>query len=223
MKILFLGTGAADFPSEKAGVNGFRRTSSALIDEQILIDPGPWVMDAIKEYGVDATKIKYILNTHLHSDHFCQDTLASLTALGAEFVETKDKDVIELDNYTIEAYKGNHTIDVCHFMIKSQGKCLFYALDGAWLQYGEIRAIWKNKPDLAVFDATVGFVEKDWRVFEHNNLNMVIEMKKSIDTDIKKYVISHMAYTLHTDHDTLAREMEKHQIITAYDGLELDV
>ena len=147
---------------------------------------------------------------------------AELESLGAKFIETKDKDVLSLDEYTVEAYKGNHTISVCHFIIKDKEKCLFYALDGAWLQYEEIRAVWKNKPDLAVFDATVGFVEKDWRVFEHNNLNMVIEMKKSIDRDIKKYVISHMAYTLHTDHDTLSAEMEKHGIVTAYDGLELE-
>ena len=222
MKILFLGTGAADFPQDKQGVKGFRRTSSLLIDEKILIDPGPWVRDAVEEFGVDVSKIKYILNTHNHSDHYCQDTVDYLVAQGAIFIETKDKDIISLDDYTIEAYKGNHTVPVCHFMIKNGHTCLFYGLDGAWLQYEEICAIWKNKPDLAVFDATVGFIEKDWRVFEHNNLNMVIEMKKSIDQDIKKYVISHMAYTLHTDHDTLTKEMAKHGILTAYDGMEIE-
>ena len=222
MKILFLGTGAADFPASKEGVVGFRRTSSALIDGMILIDPGPWIRDAILEYGVDVKKIKYVLNTHRHSDHFNEEALAFLVKNGADFIETKDKDVLSLGDYTIEAYKGNHTIDVCHFIIKNQNSCLFYGLDGAWLQYGEIHAIWKNKPDLAVFDATVGFIEKDWRVFEHNNLNMVIEIKKSIDKDIKKYVISHMAYTLHTDHETLSKEMEKHGIVTAFDGMEIE-
>ncbi len=222
MKILFLGTGAADFPADKTGVIGFRRTASALIDEKILIDPGPWVRDAIEEYGVNVKKIKYILNTHRHSDHFCQETVNYLVENGAQFVETKDKDVLNLDGYEIEAYKGNHTVEVCHFIIKNGGTCLFYGLDGAWLQYEEIRAIWKNKPDLAVFDATVGFQEKDWRVFEHNNLSMVIEMKKSIDQDIKKYVISHMAHTLHSDHEALSREMAKHNITAAYDGLEIE-
>ena len=141
---------------------------------------------------------------------------------GACFFDIKAGERTSVGEYYIEAYKGNHTIDVCHFIIKKEGKCLFYALDGAWLLYEEICAIWKNKPDIAVFDATVGFIEKDWRVFEHNNLNMVIEMKKSIGKDIKKYVISHMAYTLHTDHDTLSKEMEKHDIITAYDGMEIE-
>ena len=222
MKILFLGTGAADFPNDKTGVDGFRRTSSALIDGTLLIDPGPWVCDALEEYGVNPAEIKYILNTHRHNDHYCQKTVDFLVSHGAEFVETKDKDVLVLGEHQIEAYKGSHTIPVCHFIIKNGGTCLFYGLDGAWLEYDEIRAIWKNKPDLAVFDATVGFIEKDWRVFEHNNLNMVIEMKKSIDKDIKKYVISHMAYTLHSDHETLSREMESHGIVTAYDGLTIE-
>ena len=222
MKILFLGTGAADFPEKREGVDGFRHTSSALIDDTILIDPGPWVQDAIEEYGVDVKKIKYILNTHTHSDHYCEKTVEYLVSNGASFLQMSGGDVIDVDIYRIEAYKGNHTVPVCHFIIKSGDTCLFYGLDGAWLQYEEIRAIWKHKPDLAVFDATVGFIEKDWRVFEHNNLNMVIEMKKSIDKDIKKYVISHMAYTLHTDHNTLTAEMEKHGIVTAYDGMTIE-
>ena len=38
MKILFLGTGAADWPAEKpAGCKEFRRLSSALIDDVLLI------------------------------------------------------------------------------------------------------------------------------------------------------------------------------------------
>ena len=222
MKILFLGTGAADFPESKDGVMGFRRTSSALIDEVLLIDPGPWVMDAILEFKVDISKIKYIINTHRHSDHYCEKTVDLLTKQGAKFIEIRAKEKINLDGYVIEAYAGNHTIDVCHFMIKDGEKCLYYALDGAWLMYEEIKAIWENKPDLAVFDATIGFLEKDWRTFEHNNLNMVIEMKNNIGKDIKKYVISHMAYTLHKSHEELSNDMEKHGIITAYDGLEIE-
>ena len=220
MKILFLGTGAADFPQEKC--ENFRRTSSALIDDTILIDPGPWVLDAISEYGVDIKKIKYVLITHYHDDHFNKDTFSYLQTQGATHIEIKPNDTVEIDGYKITALKGNHTIPVCHYIVEKDGKRMFYGLDGAWLQYEEIDAIWKKGVDLAVFDATVGFVNGDWRIFEHNNLNMVLEMKKSINTAIKKYVISHMAYTLHTDHKTLASEMEKHGIITAYDGLSLE-
>ena len=223
MKIQFLGTGAADFPPEMKGKDGFRKCSSALIDEALLIDPGPHIKDAICEYGIDVSKIKYVINTHRHSDHFNKESLDYLLKHGAEFIETKAQSTYNVSEYEIIALPSNHTMECCHFIIKSGDKCLFYGLDGAWLQYQEIREIWKNKPDLAVLDGTVGFIEKDWRVFEHNNMNMVIEMKKSIDKDIKKYVISHMAYTLHTDHSTLEKEMSRYGIDVAYDGMVVEV
>ena len=221
MKILFLGTGAADFPQEKC--ENFRRTSSALIDDTFLIDPGPWVLDAINEFKVDIKKIKYVLVTHYHDDHFNEDTLKFLENQGAKLLTIQCGSEIEIDGYKIMSLKGNHTIPVCHFIFEKDEKRLFYGLDGAWLQFEEIDAIWTRGVDLAVFDATIGFVEGDWRVFEHNSLNMVLEMKKSINKSIKKYVISHMAYTLHTDHDTLEKEMKKHGITVAYDGLTLKI
>ena len=122
MKILFLGTGAADFPERKEGVSGFRRTASALVDGVLLIDPGPWVLDAIKEYGVDDKSIKYIINTHRHGDHYSQSTVDFLLSAGAQFVDIKAGEKITLGDYYIEAYKGNHTIDVCHFIIKDGEK-----------------------------------------------------------------------------------------------------
>lgn len=219
MKILFLGTGAADYTGNE---KEFRRNSSALIDDIILIDPNSYVLDAIKEYNVDISKIKYILNTHKHSDHYNEDTLNYLVSKGAIFIETKPDDIIDLGKYRILAFRGNHTVPTCHFIIEYEDKRMFYGLDGGWLLHEEVNAIWKKGVDLAVFDATVGFVEGDYRIFEHTSLNMILDMKKSINTAIKRYVISHMAYTLHTDHKTLEAEMKKHGIITAYDGLEIN-
>lgn len=100
---------------------------------------------------------------------------------------------------------------------------MFYGLDGAWLLYDEIQAIKKFMPDFAVFDATIGDIDGDYRIFEHNNLNMVLEMKKSLENYIGRFCISHMARTLHTDHETLSEKMKKHNIITAYDGLEIEI
>ena len=220
MKILFLGTGAADYTGNE---KEFRKNSSALIDDTILIDPNFYVPQAIKEYNVDVGRIKYVLNTHKHSDHFNEDTLSYLVSQGATFIDTKPNDKIEIDGYTILALRGNHTIPTCHFIIEKDGKRMFYGLDGAWLLFEEIDAIWSRGVDLAVFDATIGFTSGDWRVFEHTSLNMLLEMKKSINTAIKKYVISHMAYTLHTDHSTLEKEMSRYGIDVAYDGMVVEM
>lgn len=97
-----------------------------------------------------------------------------------------------------------------------------YCLDGAWLTYEEYEAIQNQKVDLGVFDATIGFVDGDVRIFEHNNLNMVIEMKKTLSENIKRFCISHMAYTLHDEHEKLVRDMKKHNIDVAYDGMIIE-
>ena len=62
MKIFFLGTGAADWPLERpADYKEFRRLSSAVIDDTLLIDPGPQVLEALDTYG--KPDVKYIINT----------------------------------------------------------------------------------------------------------------------------------------------------------------
>ena len=78
-------------------------------------------------------------------------------------------------------------------------------------------------PDYAVFDATIGMCDGDYRIFEHNNLKMVLEMQKSLKPYIKKFCISHMARTLHTDHQALCENMKSYNIEVAYDGLEVEI
>lgn len=226
MKITFLGTGAADWPlKRREGMVEFRRLSSALIDDVLLIDPGPQVPDALKEYEKKATDIKYIINTHKHKDHYSAETVAYLEEYGAKLFDLSCGNVIEIGGYTIRAYAGNHSTceKTVHFIITNGDRTLFYGLDGAWLLYDEVQAIKKFQPDFAVLDATIGDVDGDYRIFEHNNLNMVLEMKKTLAPYIEKFCISHMARTLHTDHNTLCERMKSHDVIVAYDGLETEI
>lgn len=224
MKITFLGTGAADWPASKPKDSAeHRRYSSVLIDDVLLIDPGPQVIDALDEYGINPKRIEYIINTHKHGDHFCPETVKQLTAEGAVFYELSAGESTKVGNYMINAYKANHSTceKTVHFIIKDGPDTLFYGLDGAWLLYEEFQAIKKFKPDLVVLDATIGEVDGDYRVFEHNNINMVIELKKSLNPYVKKFCISHMAKNLHGDFSVLSKKMKKHNIIVAYDGLTM--
>ncbi len=224
MKLLFLGTGAADWPLVKpAGNAEFRRLSSALIDDCFLIDPGPQVLESLQTHGKDTAAIQYILNTHPHSDHFNQDTLDTLTQHGAKFIAFYPSETKQVGPYTVTAVAGNHGTcqDTLHYIIEDPcGKRLFYGLDGAWLLYEEVAAIQKNGVDLAVLDATIGDVPGDYRIFEHNNLNMVLEIKQTLAPYVRRFAISHMARTLHTDHQTLAATMAAKGVEVAYDGWE---
>ena len=82
MRITFLGTAAATaFPLAfcscpacsagwERGGKDFRRRSSVVIDEDMIIDLGPDIMTAAFDFGLDLRKIRFWLQTHAHSDHF---------------------------------------------------------------------------------------------------------------------------------------------------------
>ena len=225
MKLQFLGTGAADWVEKGDYGEEFRRNASALVDDVLLIDPGPWVPDAVETFGVDAAKVKYIINTHRHRDHYNEETLAFFTGKGAQFVPLAAGETTQLGPYTVQALAGNHATctGTVHFIISDGEKRLFYGLDGAWLLYEEYRALKENPVDYAVLDATVGHKEGDFRIFEHNNLRMVAEMQLTLAPYVGRFCISHMARTLHTDHAELAADMARLGIETARDGMVVEI
>ena len=85
MKLLFLGTGAADWNiAQKAQYfaerGEFRRFSSTLIDDCLLVDPGPHIFDFERDGNYDDLykNVKTVLITHSHGDHFSPNTVRKL-------------------------------------------------------------------------------------------------------------------------------------------------
>ena len=224
MKITFLGTGAADWNArEHRTWEGFRRNSAALIDDCLLIDPGPDVPEALATFGKRAGDIRWILNTHRHSDHYNKDTLSYLA--DAAFVSLAPGETKTFGPYTVSAYTANHGTceGAVHFILSDGEKRIFYGLDGAWLLYDAVEGIKKNGVDYAVLDATIGNVPGDYRIFEHNNLNMVLEMKETLNPYIQCLCISHMARTLHGTQKELEEAMRPYGVEVAYDGYEKEL
>lgn len=82
INIIFLGTGAADWPYHPSGEDRFdlqkklRRTSSILINEHILVDPAPESFFFAKEVlKLDLSKLTDIFLTHSHEDHYNREAL----------------------------------------------------------------------------------------------------------------------------------------------------
>ena len=224
MKLTFLGTGAADWCiREHKKMEGFRRNAALLIDDCLLIDPGPDVPDALAAFGQAAGAIRYVLNTHRHSDHYCPKTLDALP--NAAFYPMQAGETLRLGDYEVTALRANHATctEAVHFIVSRGGKRLFYGLDGAWLTYDEVAAIQACGIDYAVLDATVGDVPGDYRIFEHNNLSMVREMVLSLKGHVRRFCISHMARTLHGSHAELAEAMEPFGIEVSFDGYETEI
>lgn len=227
MKLHFLGTGAADWDISKPNDSiDFRRFSSLLIDDKLLIDPGPCIYEFAETFSYNDLfgRVEAVINTHSHKDHFSLSTLEKLNVplTRFEFWETK-----EVSGYIITALQANHGTcsDAKHFIIESlsDGKRIFYGCDGAWLLYPAYREIIKNSFDMMIFDCTIGEVEGDYRIFEHNNLRMVEEMKLTLAKHSKRFMVSHMARTLHTDHNALVERCRKSGIEVARDNMTVIV
>lgn len=224
MKITFLGTGAADWNYDiHKDIEEYRRNSSILIDDCFLVDPGSNVINALDKFDKNIENIKYIICSHKHFDHYNENTVSLLK--NGELISLNSGETKNIGKYIVSAYKANHSTceNAVHFIISDGEKKIFYGLDGAWLLYDEVEAIKKNTVDIAILDATIGGIVGDYRIFEHNNLNMVIEIKSSLEHYVKKWVISHMARTLHTSHEKLVNRMSKYNIDVAFDGLEIKI
>ena len=81
MKLTFLGTGAADWDiNAYDSMPEFRRFSSALVDDALLIDPGPHVFHFAEKNGTPdlLDGVRDIIVTHSHADHFCPETVLRL-------------------------------------------------------------------------------------------------------------------------------------------------
>ncbi len=81
MKLRFLGTSAAGgYPNphcrcenciaaRAAGGKSIRMMSSAIINDDLLIDLGPDLSGACMRFGIDLADVRWVLQTHSHGDH----------------------------------------------------------------------------------------------------------------------------------------------------------
>ncbi len=227
MKLHFIGTGAADWDIKNPRKDlNYRRFSSLLIDGKLLIDPGPCIFEFASTFGYDALfdNVSHVINTHRHYDHFNADTLARLEL---PLSEISDFETAEIGDYIITAYPANHgTVQAPqHFVIESKtdGKKIFYGCDGAWLLYPVWQDLKQQHFDAMIFDCTVGDKPGDFRIFEHNSIPMVEIMCQTLAPYSDRFYVSHMARTLHTDHETLRERLAPSGIIPAYDNMEVEL
>ncbi len=93
MKLYFLGTGASDFGprlwtdlADKYD-NDVRRSNAVLIDGQLLIDCGDWILNELEISGTDISGIRRVLVSHSHHDHFRPDHLCAIALKAGHSIE----------------------------------------------------------------------------------------------------------------------------------------
>ena len=262
MKVTFLGTGAADWDINSYSPEQFyRRCSSILINDDLLVDPGPNIFHFCETSGTPhlLNGVKNIIVTHSHWDHFnsavtarlCVDKDCTLWAdpacmrklireLGEEtaakinFVETKRNRDYEIGGYKVTSLRGNHATedpdeDTRIYLIEEGGRILFYGCDSAWIPTVSWNVIRDKAVNAMVLELTCGETATyDWRIFEHNTpemLDIMLTMfrKYNLFAPDVKYYVSHLARTLHTDHEGLVKYLEPRGVVPAYDGFSFEV
>jgi len=252
MQITFLGTGAADWKEEDWAKDGFsRRLTCAAIDADLLIDCGPTLFASAEKANFSTDEVQFVLSTHLHRDHFNLDTLARLSqskeitficpASAAYAVESLPQvKVIPLDlfsetavgDYLVTAIPSSHVVayhatsQPVHYVIKKDGKTLFWGCDGCWISCAAWQYVRNCRFDMAVFDSTFGDYHDIEYLFEHNNTQMVeslvtvLRAQKVLTEDTLVFA-NHIARICNSPHEELVERYGKSNIRVTYDGLKV--
>lgn len=138
MELLFLGTGAADWDINAYRPDTFfRRFSAALVNDDLLIDPGPHIFHYAETTGHPSLfdHAQNVIVTHTHGDHFCPETVKRLCmdqecilwgdascrrilekefgkdAERIRFAETRVRTAYRIGRYTVTPLRSNHATD----------------------------------------------------------------------------------------------------------------
>lgn len=236
----------------------FRRFSSAVIDGTLLIDPGPHIYDFAEKNGTPDMflGVTDIIVTHSHADHFNPGTVkriaagtdhsvrlwaspvlfkafAGETCALPQFMPLEVGKVVDAGGYFVTPCRSNHGPfkvgeDTFNFIVKKDGRSLFYGADSGWIMYDTYLAIKDVRPNAWVFECTVGNVVGDDRCFGHTSIKMIEVMMSTIipqraAADDCKFYATHMARGLHGTHEQTVADLAHTGVVPAYDGMTVEI
>ena len=207
MKLEFLGTGAADFNLERdQHSEGFRRFSSALLDDKLLLDPGPHIFHYMETYRKPTLfdNLEYVLITHSHGDHMdmnsvmrihemrpdcrfygSEATARSFWGTGIPFTVILPYNDYQLGDYCVTPLRSSHAgapDEITYvYSVVCNGKKLFYGADTGLLPAQSWDYIYRRGYDLFVMELTIGDYDDAPHLFSHMTLPTFRLMVKLID------------------------------------------
>ena len=113
-----------------------------------------------------------------------------------------------------------------HYVIEADGRKIFWGADGAWFLCKTWASMRRMKPyDRVVLDCTLGDNDDDNRIFEHNNLTMVGNIRKNLIsqqmlTEGGQVWLTHLSRDEHIDPMNLGVELNRRGFYMALDDLE---
>lgn len=183
MKLEFLGTGAADWNLQRdQHMEGFRRLSSALLDDKLLLDPGPHVFHYMETYQKPdlLDHLDYVLITHSHGDHFDMNTVRRIHEMrpncrfygseatarnfwgtGIPYTAILPQYDYQIGDYWVTPLRSTHEgafdeITYIYSLVDASGKKFFYGTDTALPPAKSFSYIYRGGYDLFVMELTIG-------------------------------------------------------------------
>ncbi len=204
INLRFLGTGGLGARPKNKLLRDYRRFSTLLIDNRIIIDPSEDIFEFEESFMLSGMtkEITDVFITHSHIDHFSivaieklskqkkikvyasntlLDEFSSLCHI--EFVPLIPFSLIRTDGkYNILPLPANHTTDIrgeipFNFLIEYEGKTVFYGLDGAMIHPDAWRILKEIKLDAAILECALANSDYSGASVNHNNLLSVTVIK----------------------------------------------
>jgi phosphoribosyl 1,2-cyclic phosphodiesterase len=207
-RLLILGTGAGDWPKtvpeeeiQYTGNRDYRRFCAALVNDNILIDCGPTLLNSLDVFQVDANRITDLLITHTHWDHLNLESLRGLaarrtnaaplrmwghaTAIGhLEPIEGIEVHCVlvgtpfNIDTWTIEPLRANHWVaetaeQPLLYLFNGADFQWLYGTDTSWFPTPTYWRLVETRLSVVVIDATYGESLGLPATFGHNSLPML--------------------------------------------------
>ena len=164
---------------------------------------------------------------------------ASLDVIRAGGVDVPYTVVTPFERYTLGGYEivplfANHytgidTEQTMLYSIETAEQKLFYGTDTGWWPSRTWLYVCEQAYDCMIFELTVGEASYDYRIFSHTSLDMLKIMLKTVcHREDKRYkatnfgcklLVTHMARTLHPDHETLKAMLAPLNVTPAFDGM----
>ncbi len=223
INIRFLGTGSLGSVRPKNKLSKeYRRFSTLLIDERIIIDPSEDIFELEESFmlsglyrGVDS-----VLITHSHLDHFSISAIEQLASHGEISVYATEAICEALSGiprvnariiypfsrffvgkFEIIALPSNHITEnpaetALNFLLRAE-KTVFYGLDGSFINPSAFEILKEIKLDLCILECALGLSQASPSLVYHNNLDTVLRTKQVLISagcadDSTKFVISHI-------------------------------
>ncbi len=255
ISLRFLGTGGLGARPRNKLLRDYRRFSSLLIDDNIIIDPSEDIFEFEESFMLSGMtkEITDVFITHSHIDHFSVVAVERLSkekrirvyateALknellvlnNIEFTEIKPLSLIRLGKYNILPLSSNHTTDIkdeiaLNFLLESEGKTVFYGLDGAMINPEAWEILKEVKLDAAILECALASSPYSSLSVNHNNFSSVniikdIFLSSGVADEDTKFILSHIPTSKKRSvHEELSEAANGTPFKIAYDGYFLGI